>query len=518
MKMNATILAALAGSMMCAGAALAAGAGDVSLVTAAKEGDRAAVQSLVNGHAKRAVAGPEGTTALVWAATRNDLAMADLLLRAGANVKGANEFGATPLYAAVAHPDPAMTEKLLAAGADPNTPLMSGETPLMEAARRGNRATVRVLLSNKANPNAVESNGGQNALMWALSERQSAVVEELIKGGADIHASSKSGFTPLMVAAQKGDEVSARILLRAGAKPNVAQPKTGLTPLMIASAMAQAKAVDALLDNGADPNLADANGYTSLHRVVRDSDYGINLVAKDDILTIVKSLLKHGANPNARLVQDKEKAAEEIKNGNVAVEGKRTAVTVDEIILQGATPLFLAAEVNNLDVIKTLVAAGADPLIPTERGTTPLMMAAGAGTDVQREREPQERATAVETAKFLVEHGADVNAKGQYGWTPLHAAAYQGLNDVIAYLVSKGAKIDQKDEFGQTALSISLSVLTKDIGARRLQIPRRYRQETAELLLKLGAGTLDKTGVDVVLQRSGDLNLGKSTTQGTDSK
>jgi uncharacterized protein len=518
MKMKATILAALTGSMICAGAALAAGAGDVSLVTAAKQGDRAAVQSLVNGHAKHAVAGPEGTAALVWAATRNDLAMADLLLRAGANVKAANEFGATPLYAAAAHADPAMTEKLLAAGADPNTPLMSGETPLMEAARRGNLADVRVLLSNKANPNASESIGGQNALMWALSERQSAVVEELIKGGADIHAGSKTGFTPLMVAAQQGDEVSARILLRAGAKPNVAQPKTGLTPLMIASAMAQAKAVDVLLDNGADPNLADANGYTSLHRVVRDSDYGINLASKDDILTIVKSLLKHGANPNVRLSQDKEKAAEEIKNGNVAIEGKRTAVTVDEIILQGATPLFLAAEVNNLDVIKTLVAAGADPLIASERGTTPLMMAAGAGTDVQREREPQERVTAVETAKFLVEHGADVNAAGQYGWTALHAAAYQGLNDVIEYLVSKGAKIDQKDEFGQTALSISLSVLTKDIGARRLQIPRRYRQDTAELLLKMGAGTLDKTGVDVVLQRSGDLNLGKSATQGPDSK
>ena len=229
MKMRATILAALTGSMICAGAALAAGTGDVSLV---------------NGHAKHAVAGPEGTAALVWAATRNDLAMADLLLRAGANVKAANEFGATPLYAAVAHADPAMTEKLLAAGADPNTPLMSGETPLMEASRRGNLATVRALLSKHANPNALESNGGQNALMWALSQRQSAVVEELIKGGADIQAGSKTGFTPLMVAAQQGDEVSARILLRAGAKPNVAQPKTGLTPLMIASAMAQAKAVE----------------------------------------------------------------------------------------------------------------------------------------------------------------------------------------------------------------------------------------------------------------------------------
>jgi uncharacterized protein len=514
MKTRATILA-LMGSMIFAGVALAAG--DVSLVTAAKQGDRAAVQALLNGGAKRAI-GAEGTAALVWAATRNDLVMADLLLRAGANAKAANEFGATALYAAAAHSDPAMTEKLLAAGADPNAALMSGETPLMEASRRGNLATVRLLLSNHANPNARESNGGQSALMWAVSQRHSAVVEELLKGGADVQAGSKAGFTPLMFAAQQGDADSARILLRAGAKPNDLQPKTGLTALMIASAMANAKAVDVLLDNGADPNLADANGYTSLHRVVRDSDYGINLAGKDAILTVVKSLLKHGANPNARLVQDKDKAAEEIKNGNVAIEGKRTAVTVDEIILQGATPLFLAAEVNNLEVIKTLVAAGADPLIPSERGTTPLMMAAGAGTDVQREREPEERATAVETAKFLVEHGADVNTAGQYGWTALHAAAYQGLNDVIAYLVSKGAKIDQKDEFGQTALSISLSVLTRDIGARRLQIPRRYRQDTAELLLQLGAGTLDKTGVDVILQRSGDLNLGNRTTQGPDSK
>ncbi len=512
MNTRATILAALMASTICAGAALAAGANETSLVTAAKQGDRAVVQSLLNGRAKQDIAGPEGAAALVWAATRNDLAMADLLVRAGANVKGVNEFGATALYAAAAHADPAMTAKLLAAGADPNTALMSGETPLMEAARRGNLATVRALLANKANPNARESNGGQNALMWALSQRHSAVVEELIKGGADVHAGSKAGFTPLMFAAQQDDVDSARILLRAGAKPNDAQPKTGLTPLMIASAMAHTRAVDLLLDNGANPNLVDASGYTSLHRVVRDSDYGINLASKDDVLTIVKSLLKHGANPNARLSQDKEKAAEEIRNGSVATYEKRTAVTVTEIILQGATPLFLAAEVNNLDVIKALVEAGADPLIPTERGTTPLMMAAGAGTDVQRERAPEERALAVETAKFLVERGADVNAAGQYGWTALHAATYQGINDLIEYLVSKGAKIDQKDEFGQTPLSISLSVLTKDIGARRLQIPRRYREETAQLLLKLGASTLEKTGVEVVLQRSGDLELGNRAT------
>jgi len=69
------------------------------------------------------------------------------------------------------------------------------------------------------------------------------------------------------------------------------------------------------------------------------------------------------------------------------------------------------------------------------------------------------------------------------------------------------------DSFGQTPLSISLAVLVQDIGARRLQIPRRYRKEVAELLLKLGATPLDKSGVVVVLQRTGDLELGRDATQ-----
>ena len=134
-----------------------------------------------------------------------------------------------------------------------------------------------------------------------------------MKHGADVELASKTGFTPLMFAAQQGDADSGRILLRAGAKPNDAQPKSGLTPLMIASAMGNAKAVDLLLDNGADPNAVDANGYAPLHTAVRDSDYGIDLERRDAILTIVKSLLKHGANPNLRIKQDKAKAAAEIK-------------------------------------------------------------------------------------------------------------------------------------------------------------------------------------------------------------
>jgi uncharacterized protein len=365
----------------------------------------------------------------------------------------------------------------------------------MEAARRGNLDIVRALLAGKANPNAQEANGGQNALMWAVSQRHSAVVEELVRRGADVKAGSKTGFTALMFAAQQDDVESARILIAAGANPNEVRPASGnsYTPLIIASAMNNAKVAEFLLEKGADPNAVDARGYTSLHLVVRDSDYGLDLAGKDEVVKIVKALLKHGANPNHQL-----KLA------------RRNVGTINEVSLQGATPLVLAAEVNNTEAVKVLLQAGADPRIPTEQGTTALTLSAGGGTDIQRMRAPEERAAALETAKLLLAAGTDVNAAGQYGWTALHAASYQGLTDVIELLVSKGANVNEMDAFGQTPLSISMAILTQDIGARRPQIPRRYRKDVAELLLKLGATPLDKSGVVVVFQRTGDEEIGRA--------
>jgi ankyrin repeat protein len=430
------------------------------------------------------------TAALIQAATKNDLAAVDSLLKAGVDPNSANDYGATALYGAAANSDPAMVAKLLAAGANPNAHLAAGETPLMEASLRGNLATVKALLAAGADPNMQEKSGGQTALMWAISQRHSAVVEELVKAKADVNLASKSGSTPLMFAAQ-GDIKSAKILLAAGAHPNVQHPDHGQTALIIASTMHNTDVVEALLENGADPNIRDGNTFTALHGAVRDSEYGVDNTNRAEAAQTVKVLLAHGADPNARIDQKRQ-----------------TVRALNELSFQGATPLLLAAEVNSLEAIKELVKGGADPKIATEQGTTALTVACGAGTDVQRARSPEERALAVETAKFLLDQGVDVNAHGQFGWTALHSASYQGLNDVIELLVSRGADINAFDKLGQTPLSISLSVLTKDAGAKRLQIPRRYRGETAKLLLALGATPLDKSGVQVVLQRNGDLATG----------
>ncbi|MEE8439938.1 MAG: ankyrin repeat domain-containing protein [Micropepsaceae bacterium] len=183
---------------------------------------------------------------------------------------------------------------------------------------------------------------------------------------------------------------------------------------------------------------------------------------------------------------------------------RRTEFAASGVAWEGATPLLYAAEINNLEVIRALVDGGADPLIPTEQGTSALVLAAGGGTDLSRPRPRQERATAVETAKFLVEHGADVNGAGQFGWAPLHAASYQGLNDVIEYLASAGADPDQMDGFGQTALSICNAVITEGIGAAYYQAARVFRRDTADLLLSLGATPLEDSEVVQVTQRATD--------------
>jgi ankyrin repeat protein len=492
MSIRALLLTSVLSLPLVAAAALAADTGNLSLVNAAKQGDRDAVRSILNSPAKQDIAGAEGGAALILAASRNDVEMADLLLRAGADPKAANEYGATALYAAAAeNADPAIAKKLLAAGADPNAALFSGETPLMQAARVGNVETVRALLEGGADPNALEKNGGQTALMWATAERHAKVAEELVRHKVDVNAASKNGATALMFAA-RGDVESTRILLAAGADTNLKIPDWGGTALIIAATMGKTDVVEALLDKGADPNIKDGNSFTALHAAVRDSDYGADRAHRAAAVATVKMLLAHGADPNARIHQEKP-----------------TVRAPNEVSFEGATPLALAAEVNSLDAIKALVAGGADPKIPTAQGTTPLALSAGAGTDEQRPRSPDERALAVETAKFLVEHGVDVNAAGQFGWTAIHAASYQGLNDVIEYLAGKGGKLEIFDELGQTPLSISLSVLTKEAGARRLQIPRRYHKDTAELLLALGATPLNKSGVHVVLQRNGDLAIGQ---------
>jgi ankyrin repeat protein len=455
----------------------AASAQENNVLDAAMHGDLNSVRAALASGADVNGAAGDGSTALVWAAHNNRVELVDVLLEAGVDVSIANEYGATALYVAAMDADAGIVGRLLEAGADANAALLSGETPLMEAARRGKVESVRLLLEHGANINAAETNGGQTALMWAVTENHPDVTAILLGAGAEVRAHTKGGFTALMFAAQKGDAESAQLLIAAGAEVNERVPSSGLTPIIIASAMDHADAVSVLLDAGADPDATAADGFASLHYAAKN----------EASLSIVRVLLVHGADPDIRLIQE-----------------RREAFADSGIAWQGATPLLFAAEINNLDAIKALVDAGADPLATTEQGTNALILASGGGTDLSRPRTLQERSAAIETARYLVAHGMDVSAAGQFGWQPIHAAAYQGLDDVIAYLVSVGADPDAMDRFGQTALSICNAVITEGLGGAYYQAPRVLRRETADMLLALGATPLEQSAVVVATRRAAD--------------
>lgn len=246
-----------------------------------------------------------------------------------------------------------------------------------------------------------------------------------------------------------------------------------MSPLLLASASGHEAVAEFLVEKGASPNAADGRGFTAL-------DYA---AMRPKMLGLVKALLDHGANPNARLVRNPPNQPE------------------GSIVMMGATALLLAAEAGNTGAVRLLAAGGADPLLGTKENTTPLMVAAGVGRFEDTEDVTNSRSARLETAKLLVELGAPVNAAGENGWTPLHGAAYTGSDEIIRFLVEKGAKMDVMDRFGQTPLSIAEGVITVGLGDDAVRRPRNVRKSTADLLLQLGATPLEASGVQVVAKK-----------------
>lgn len=408
---------------------------------------------------------PDGTTPLHWAVHRNDLKTAESLIRTGANVNAANRYGVPPLSLAATNGNAAMLALLLKAGADPNATQSEGETALMTAARTGVAAAVKTLLAHGAEVNAKESWRGQTALMWAAAEGHAEAVEALLEAGAQVNARSNAGWTALLFAVREGQIPAAKALLAGGANVNdtllarvggrgrgagagrAAPPSGGSSALVLAVGSAHFELAAALLDAGADPNAA-AQGWTALHHItwIRKPGTGSNDPApygsgNMDSLTLVRKLKAHGADVNARVT-------------------RRPNAGVTALNFIGGTPLFLAARGGDAELMRLLVDLGADPLLPNEDGTTPLMAAAGVGTNSPGEDAgaPPE---ALEATKLAIELGNDVNAVDKNGNTAMHGAAFKQLPEVVKYLAEKGARVDvwnKKNGSGWTPLRVAVGV------------------------------------------------------------
>ena len=439
-------------------------AADLRLADAVEKGDKEAVRSLLAEHVDVNTPQADGATALAWAAHRDDLETADLLIRAGADANAANNYGVTPLSLACTNRSAAMVQKLLVAGADPKAAQPNGETVLMRCAHTGSVDAVNLLIEHGADVNAAETWQGQTALMWAVAEKHAEAVHALLERGANVGARTRRDSTPLLFAAQQGDIDSARLLLDAGASVNDAPPD-GMNPLLVASTSGHAALAAFLLDQGADPNAANDSGYTALHYAA----------SRRNAPDLVQSLLEHGADPNARIARYRARGG---------------------VSMIGATPLLLAAQAGNVDTMRALAEAGADTSLTTTENTTLLLVSLGVGRFGERSEGQLQRAH--ETAQLAMEMGSEVNAVGEHGWTAMHAAAYAGADETIQFLADRGAKLDVMDGFGQTPLSIASAIITAGMADYADPRPRRYRKSTVDLLLQLGAISLEESGVEIL--------------------
>jgi ankyrin repeat protein len=446
-------------------------AGGLALAAIVSVGGGTIAAQRASGNGAASAVEPDGTTPLHRAVHRSDLKAAEALIRSGADVNAVNRYGVPPLSLAATNGDAAILALLLKAGANPNGTQSEGETALMTAARTGIPAAVKTLLAYGADVNAKETWRGQTALMWAAAEGHGETIEVLLEAGAQINARSTAGWTALLFAAREGKIPAVKALLAGGANVDDAllarpgrgrgagaggagaagagprTPARGSSALVLAVGSGHFELAATLLDAGADPNAA-AQGWTALHHItwIRKPGTGSNDPApygsgNMDSLTLVKKLKAHGADVNARVT-------------------RRPNVGVTALNFVGATPFFMAARGGDTELMRLLVELGADPLLPNQDGTTPLMVAAGAGTHSPGEDAgtPPE---ALEAVKLALELGADVNAVDKNGNTAMHGAAYKQLPSVVRFLSENGAKVEiwnSKNSSGWTPLRIAAGV------------------------------------------------------------
>jgi ankyrin repeat protein len=459
-------------SLKCSVAALlsvacfAATNGNTALVDAVKNQDAESVRTLLKQHVDVNAPEADGTTALHWAAHWGDLETVDALLREGANATALNRYGATPLSEAVRIGGAPLIERLLKAGADPNTfTTAQAETVLMKASREGNLEAVKVLLAHEADVNAKENFRGQTALMWAAAEGHADIVSLLAAHGAELNVRSydrdtslpkmaagtpaapiaRGGLTALLFAARQGEIDCVKALLDAKADIN-AVDSDGNNALTLAILNTHYDLTQLLIDRGADPNIAAKNGRTALYSAVEmhDVDWSPRPAHKEvdqkTSMDIIHALLDHKANVNAQLTAPApiEKHAQDMG---------------DKTMGAGTTPFTRAARSADVELMHLLLDKGADPKLVGKDNQTALMVASGvAWTDHIKGTE----AEALEAVKLCVSLGLDVNAATDKGETALHGAAHRGADSIAKYLVEKGANVNARNKRGFTPLDLAM--------------------------------------------------------------
>ena len=340
---------------------------------------------------------------------------------------------------------------------------------LLEAITQKNLKQVRKILENDHSVNindTVRNREGQNVttpLVWACQGGDKATVDMLLQLNADVNKQTQcaDGLTPLYVACEDGDMELVKMLLSKGAYVDTQVRLNKMSPLHIAIRNGHVKIVETLLQCEADVDVvsntgtplyeAVSQGTTQVAKMLLERGANVNKTSPKtnetalhkcvamDYVGMTRLLVESDADPSIKMTNNLYTpicVAVEQKNKNcVQYLLNLPNVEIDVVTRDHQTPLGIAAQCDNVEIMKTLIQAGADiNFISSIHADTPCREAEsdddednGGGRD-----------------------GADVTSP--VSLTPLMIAAKYGHRRGIELLLQKGASPNIRNGDGNTAL------------------------------------------------------------------
>lgn len=310
-----------------------------------------------------------------------------------------------------------------------------GPTALMGAALGGYKEIVELLLKAGADPNVVDAS--------RMNDCELSIVDKIFKNGDTALMWATTGRNRINNA---GNTEIVELLLNAKADPNI-QDLSGNTALILAAKYGKTETVELLLNNGANPNIK------------RFKQNMVTFRSQDDWTALMEAAQAGRKEIVELLLNAKADANIQSQYGSTALILTSDLDTIRLLLKAGADPNILnkkgvgvlndAAYYGRTDIVKELIDVNADLNIKNLLGVTPLDLAAGQGHK--------------EIVELLINAKADLNIQKKSGETALMSAALQGREDIVQLLVDAKANLNVQNQFGSTALMLAADKRHKEV-------------------------------------------------------
>jgi len=402
-----------------------------------------------------------GKSPLIYASGLGCTDSVRLLLDNGADIESRDNYSHTPLYGAVLYGHRDVVTLLMERGADVNTQNNSGWSPLSCAGRRGFTEIVRTLLDNSVDIQS-RDNDGLTPLCHAVCGKHHDVVALLIEHGAVVNTQDNNGVSPVSFASWQGCTDIVRILLGNGSDIE-SRDNSGRTALNYAVGGERHEVVTLLIECGAVVNTQENDGGSPL-----------SYASRHGFTEIARILLDNGADIESR---DND----------------------------GRTPLYCGVHGKHCDIVTLLIERGAD----VNTKASPISYASAMGY--------------TETERILVDDGADIESRNNYGWSPffygkhpnvvtlltergadvntqanitmspLSCASFEGLTEIVRILLDNGADIESRDNYSCTPLYYPVHGNLCDMIEHRAAVNAQGNNSRSPFRLVDGQGWTEKT-------------------------